>query len=140
MNRYKNFPIQTKIKKKYLARINKAKKDLEISLEYFRRKRRPISSLALNNDIRCADFKRLKGLEHLEFFCSVCAEVSLDNALSTNYYFKLPFGSTIKSCRHDFGEHCFISNFKTRNLKDDLISYRDLEHVYKTADSVANPP
>ena len=67
----------------FLARVNKAKKDLEISLEFFRRKRRPFGSiLSDKSNFRCVDFKRLKGVENLEFFCSVCAEVrKIDDCL-----------------------------------------------------------
>ena len=120
----KIFGIERNLIKKISARVNKAKIDLEATLEMYRRERRPGTGQAINKTLRCADFKRLKGIEHLEFFCSVCAEVWSCNTLSTNYYLKLPYGSTIESCRHDFGEHCYISRVENQKIRDKISQNR----------------
>ena len=52
---------------------------MEIALEVFRRRRRPFGSGveedSLLTDFQCVDFKRLKGVPYLDFFCEICAEV-----------------------------------------------------------------
>merc|ERR1711953_341874 len=61
-----DYEMYRNILQKNMERINKGKKDLEQSLELFRRKRRPFGSV-LETDYQCVDFKRLTGQENLEF-------------------------------------------------------------------------